>query len=116
MASSINYNTVWTSIFEPLPTFGFLERYGRTQSDLAKRHDLPYHIIGSDLSGVVLRTGPGRQRLEARRRSGGALPERRTGESRRAQRHDARPRAADLGVRDQLRRSGPASPWSSPTS
>ena len=58
MASSINYNTVWTSIFEPLPTFGFLERYGRTH-DLAKRHDLPYHIIGSDLSGVVLRTGPG---------------------------------------------------------
>ena len=24
MASSINFNTVWTSIFEPLPTFGFL--------------------------------------------------------------------------------------------
>ena len=24
MASAINYNTVWTSIFEPLPTFGFL--------------------------------------------------------------------------------------------
>ncbi|MFM8238916.1 MAG: crotonyl-CoA carboxylase/reductase, partial [Actinomycetota bacterium] len=30
MASSINYNTVWTSIFEPVSTFGFLERYGRT--------------------------------------------------------------------------------------
>ena len=30
MASAINYNTVWTAIFEPLPTFGFLERYGRT--------------------------------------------------------------------------------------
>ncbi len=58
MASSINYNTVWTSIFEPMPTFGFLQRYGRT-SPLAKRHDLPYHVIGSDLSGVVLRTGPG---------------------------------------------------------
>ncbi|OAA20589.1 hypothetical protein UG55_107633, partial [Frankia sp. EI5c] len=29
MASSVNYNTVWTSIFEPLSTFGFLERYGR---------------------------------------------------------------------------------------
>ena len=27
MASSINYNTVWTSIFEPVSTFGFLERY-----------------------------------------------------------------------------------------
>ena len=29
MASSINFNTVWTSIFEPLPTFGFLKRLGR---------------------------------------------------------------------------------------
>ncbi len=58
MASAINYNTVWTSIFEPVPTFGFLERYGRI-SPLAKRHDLPYHIVGSDLSGVVLKTGPG---------------------------------------------------------
>jgi len=58
MASAINYNTVWTSIFEPLPTFKFLTRYGRT-SPLAKRHDLPYHVVGSDLSGVVLRTGPG---------------------------------------------------------
>nr|MCU0296722.1 crotonyl-CoA carboxylase/reductase [Candidatus Nanopelagicales bacterium] len=58
MASSINYNTVWTSIFEPVSTFGFLERYGRI-SELARRHDLPYHIVGSDLSGVVLRTGAG---------------------------------------------------------
>ncbi|MER7706932.1 crotonyl-CoA carboxylase/reductase [Kitasatospora sp. NPDC097605] len=58
MASSVNYNSVWSAIFEPLPTFGFLERYGR-QSPLARRHDLPYHVIGSDLAGVVLRTGPG---------------------------------------------------------
>ncbi len=58
MASSINYNTVWSSIFEPVSTFGFLRRYGRT-SPLAKRHDLPYHVLGSDLAGVVLRTGPG---------------------------------------------------------
>ncbi len=29
MASAINYNTVWTSIFEPVSTFGFLERYGK---------------------------------------------------------------------------------------
>jgi len=58
MASSINYNTVWTSIFEPVSTFGFLERYGKTHAD-AKRHDLPYHIIGSDASGVVLRVGAG---------------------------------------------------------
>ncbi|MFZ2504173.1 MAG: crotonyl-CoA carboxylase/reductase [Nocardioides sp.] len=58
MASAINYNTVWTSIFEPVSTFGFLERYGRL-SPLSKRHDLPYHVVGSDLAGVVLRTGPG---------------------------------------------------------
>ena len=58
MASAVNYNTVWTSIFEPMSTFGFLERYGRS-SPLAKRHDLPYHIVGSDLAGVVLRTGVG---------------------------------------------------------
>ena len=58
MASSINYNTVWTSIFEPIPTFGFLEKYGRL-NDAAKRHDLPYHVIGSDAAGVVLRVGPG---------------------------------------------------------
>ncbi|MGQ0841270.1 crotonyl-CoA carboxylase/reductase [Actinokineospora sp.] len=58
MASAINYNTVWTSIFEPVSTFKFLQRYGRV-SPLTKKHDLPYHVVGSDLSGVVLRTGPG---------------------------------------------------------
>ncbi len=56
MASAINFNTVWTSIFEPLPTFGFLERLGR-ESAWAKRHDLPYHVVGSDASGVVLKVG-----------------------------------------------------------
>ncbi|MBW8750035.1 MAG: crotonyl-CoA carboxylase/reductase [Propionibacteriales bacterium] len=58
MASAINYNTVWTSIFEPVSTFGFLERYGR-ESDLGARHNLPYHVVGSDLSGVVLAVGAG---------------------------------------------------------
>jgi crotonyl-CoA reductase len=56
MASAINFNTVWTSIFEPLPTFGFLERLGR-ESRWGARHDLPYHVVGSDASGVVLRVG-----------------------------------------------------------
>ena len=56
MASSINFNTVWTSIFEPLPTFGFLDRLGR-ESAWGARHNLGYHIIGSDGSGVVIRTG-----------------------------------------------------------
>ena len=63
MASAINYNTVWTSIFEPLPTFKFLKRYG-TLSPLAKRHDQPFHVVGSDAAGVVLRTGPGVHRWQ----------------------------------------------------
>jgi crotonyl-CoA reductase len=61
MASAINYNTVWSAIFEPVSTFGFLRRYGR-RSALAARHDLPYQVLGSDLSGVVLRVGPGVQK------------------------------------------------------
>lgn len=56
MASAINYNTVWSSIFEPVSTFEFLRRYGK-MSPLASRHDQPYHVVGSDLAGVVLRTG-----------------------------------------------------------
>jgi crotonyl-CoA reductase len=64
MASAINYNTVWTAIFEPVPTFAFLKRYGRS-SELARKHDLPYHAVGSDLAGVVLRVGPGVTRWQA---------------------------------------------------
>lgn len=58
MASSMNYNTVWSSIFEPVSAFGHLDRYAKANSDAA-RHALDYHVIGSDASGVVLRTGPG---------------------------------------------------------
>ncbi len=56
MASSINFNTVWTSIFEPVSTFGPLARLAR-ESEWAKRHDQPYQVVGSDASGVVLRVG-----------------------------------------------------------
>ena len=103
MASSINFNTVWTSIFEPLPTFGFLDRFGR-ESAWAARHALPYHVVGSDASGVVLRVGsavrnwrpgrPGHGPLQLRRRPGSVGP----------RRLDARRQPAHLGVRDQLRR------------
>ena len=58
MASAVNYNTVWTSIFEPVSTFEFLKRYGKSSS-LARKHDQPFHVVGSDLAGVVLRVGPG---------------------------------------------------------
>jgi len=56
MASSINFNTVWTSIFEPLPTFGFLDRLAK-ESIWGQRHALNYHVVGSDAAGVILRTG-----------------------------------------------------------
>ncbi|NKQ26986.1 crotonyl-CoA carboxylase/reductase [Streptomyces galbus] len=58
MASSINYNTVWSATFQPVPTFGFLQRLGR-EGGWATRHDLPYHVLGSDASGVVVRAGTG---------------------------------------------------------
>jgi crotonyl-CoA reductase len=56
MASSINFNTVWTSIFEPLPTFGFLDRLAK-ESYWGQRHALDYHVVGSDAAGVIVRTG-----------------------------------------------------------
>ncbi|HXH59210.1 crotonyl-CoA carboxylase/reductase [Iamia sp.] len=56
MASAINFNTVWTSIFEPLPTFGFLDRLAR-ESVWGARHSRDEHIVGSDGAGVVVGVG-----------------------------------------------------------
>jgi crotonyl-CoA reductase len=61
MASSVNYNTVWSATFEPVSTFRFLERLGRLGGWHA-RHDLPSHVMGSDAAGVVVRVGVGVQR------------------------------------------------------
>ena len=64
MASAINYNTVWSATFEPISTFRFLERFAALGSSDA-RHNLPYHVIGSDAAGVVVRTGAGVRRWSA---------------------------------------------------
>lgn len=56
MASSMNFNTVWASIFEPLPTFLFLDRLAK-ESPWAARHGLDHHVVGSDAAGVVLQVG-----------------------------------------------------------
>jgi crotonyl-CoA reductase len=61
MASAVNYNTVWSATFEPLPTFRFLRQYGK-QDRWAARHDQPYHVMGSDAAGVVVRVGAGVRR------------------------------------------------------
>ncbi len=58
MASSVNYNTVWSAMFEPIPTFRFLRQFA-AQGGWAARHDRPYHVVGSDAAGVVARVGSG---------------------------------------------------------
>src|SRR3546814_19182924 len=52
MASSINFNTVWTSIFEPLSTFGFLVRLGQVSVSV-NRHAQEQHVVGSAAPAVV---------------------------------------------------------------
>lgn len=61
MASGINYNTVWSAMFEPVPTFTFLRTLGR-QGGWAARHDRPFHVVGSDAAGVIVRAGSGVRR------------------------------------------------------
>lgn len=56
MASSMNYNTVWSAMFEPIPTFRFLKDYAR-QGSWAARHGAPHHVLGSDGAGVMVRSG-----------------------------------------------------------
>jgi len=64
MASSVNYNTVWSAMFEPIPTFRFLEQFAR-QGGWATRHALPYQVVGSDGSGVIVKVGSGVRRWQA---------------------------------------------------
>ncbi|MFD5248075.1 hypothetical protein ACFWIW_26295 [Amycolatopsis sp. NPDC058340] len=52
MASGINYNTVWSATFDPVPTFAFVKYFGRQGGDAA-RHDQRFHVLGSDAAGVV---------------------------------------------------------------
>jgi crotonyl-CoA reductase len=61
LASSINYNTVWSATFEPLSTFSFLKSYAR-RGGWATRHDQPFHVLGSDAAGVIVRVGSGVRR------------------------------------------------------
>lgn len=58
MASSVNYNTVWSAMHEPISTFTSLRRFAR-QGGYAARHDLPHQVVGSDATGVVVRVGDG---------------------------------------------------------
>jgi crotonyl-CoA reductase len=61
MASGINFNTIWSATFLPVPGFEFLARFGR-QDRWGARHDKPWHVLGSDAAGVVVRVGDGVRR------------------------------------------------------
>lgn len=61
MASAINYNTVWSAMFLPVSGFRFLERYA-SLGNWEARHDLPYHVLGSDAAGIVVSAGAGVRR------------------------------------------------------
>lgn len=63
MASCVNYNTVWSAMFEPIPTFRFLEQFARS-GGWAARHNQPYQVVGSDASGVIVRVGSGVRRWQ----------------------------------------------------
>ena len=56
MAAAINYNTVWSAMFEPIPTFRFLRDLA-SHGSWETRHDRDYQQIGSDAAGIVVRTG-----------------------------------------------------------
>jgi crotonyl-CoA reductase len=56
MASALNYNTVWSARFEPIPTFVFLNHLAQS-GGWNERHDQPQHVLGSDAAGIVVRTG-----------------------------------------------------------
>ncbi|WP_392667928.1 crotonyl-CoA carboxylase/reductase [Streptomyces sp. LN785] len=56
MASAVNYNTVWSAMYEPISTFRFLKQFAR-QDRWTARHDRDYQVVGSDAAGVVVRTG-----------------------------------------------------------
>ncbi len=103
MASAINYNTVWTSIFEPVLDLR-VPRALRAHVGVreAPRPALPRRRLRPLRRHPAHRTR--RDEVEAGHRGRRALPLGRAGGRRGPQRHDARPAAADLGLRDQLRR------------
>jgi crotonyl-CoA reductase len=56
MASALNYNTVWSARFEPIPGFVFLDFLGKT-GGWNERHNQDYQVLGSDAAGIIVRTG-----------------------------------------------------------
>jgi crotonyl-CoA reductase len=64
MAGAMNYNTIWSARFEPIPTFRFLDQLAET-GGWNRRHSRDRHVIGSDAAGVVVRAGSAVKRWAA---------------------------------------------------
>jgi crotonyl-CoA reductase len=56
MSSAMNYNTIWSARFEPIPGFVFLNHLAQ-KGGWNERHDRDYHVLGSDTAGIVVRVG-----------------------------------------------------------
>ena len=115
MASSINYNTVWSSIFEPVSTFGFLRRYGRTSPlGQAPRPAVPRHRLGpvrrraAHRARRARRGSPGKKSSPTASRSSSRAP---SGTTTRC----STPSSESGGSRPTSAASR-SSPWSRPTS
>lgn len=57
MASALNFNNVWSSLFEPAPGFNYLGEYAKYSPHNAK-HNVDHHVLGTDGAGVIVRVGP----------------------------------------------------------
>ena len=90
MAAGVNYNGVWAGLGIPISPFDV--------------HKAPYHIAGSDASGIVWAVGDKVQALEGRRRGRRPLqPGRRRRRALQRRRPDVLAQPADLGLRDAER-------------
>ena len=58
MASAINYNTVWTSIFEPVSTFSFLKRYGKSSTNSPRSTTSPITWSARTCPASCFASGP----------------------------------------------------------
>ena len=85
MAAGVNYNGVWAALGEPVSTLDV--------------HKNPYHIAGSDASGVVWAVGSKVRAMEGRRRGRRSLqPGRRRRRGMQRRRPDVLGVAAHLGL------------------
>lgn len=57
MASAVNFNNVWSSVFEPASGFKYLGDFSKLRPQ-NRKHNQNFHIIGGDAAGVIVRVHP----------------------------------------------------------